>query len=226
MNNEGSMLIDIVKIINYIGDLHKEFSKEFFSNHDSFNLKRTTVAKVIKDESTYDVDFINLVDSYIEEITMFQLTHDFEINNDKIDPRFTGKTRESALNKLYYYSVRSVGADFPLQKCLNDLLGFRIIIDNTLDYNDLLENIKKSPCLKTKISRSYIRRDIDKNRGIKYIGIHIYFKSENNRFFPWELQIWQKADAILNEKSHRKHKQKRKYINWAEEYKDNRHEEE
>ena len=38
--------------------------------------------------------------------------------------------------------------------------------------------------------------------------------------------IRQKDDAILNEKSHRKHKQKRKYTNWAEEYKDNRHEEE
>lgn len=56
------------------------------------------------------------------------------------------------------------------------------------------------------VTRMYLR----KNGG--YVGLHLYFKNKNNRFFPWELQVWSIDQAELNEQSHKEHKQKRHYI--------------
>lgn len=39
-----------------------------------------------------------------------------------------------------------------------------------------------------------------------YIGTHVYFNQRNNLFFPWELQIWDKADTLKNIESHERDK--------------------
>lgn len=206
------MFEEIIRCINEIGELHIKFSEIFFSNHISYHLKKTTIDKVI-DEHSYDIAFISLIDEYIEELATFQLFNTFQSYHPQIVARFRGKNKESALNKLYHYRFNHCDPKIPLQKSLNDLLGFRLILDTDFDYNQLLDEIKQSPDIKIELFRPYVReKDED------YQGIHLYFKSGNNHYFPWELQIWKKKDEISNENSHRKHKEKRKYICWTEIY--------
>lgn len=49
-----------------------------------------------------------------------------------------------------------------------------------------------------------------------YQAIHIYFQNGNNKYFPWELQIWRKKDEQTNIESHAKHKQA--YTKWPRIY--------
>ena len=104
----------------------------------------------------------------------------------------------------------------PINKCLNDFLGFRIFVD---DLESIYDSLQKS-ILKTQKIKIYLREDD------KYRAIHIYFKNGRNVYFPWELQIWDIKDSISNEISHREHKQKRKYISLPQTYHDTKLEKE
>lgn len=213
------MFEEIIRLINYIGNEHERFSNQFFNTHKSINLKKMTVNKVIA-EKTYNEKFIFLIDAYIEEVTFFQILNRFESNHPIIETRFRGKNRESTLNKLYHYRLSKYDSSIPVNKTLNDLLGFRLIIDYEFDYDELERRILNSEDILVELFRPYVRRDDG------YTAIHIYFKSSNNQFFPWELQIWKKIDEVSNENSHKNHKEKRLYINWTEIYKENKHREE
>jgi len=57
---------------------------------------------------------------------------------------------------------------------------------------------------------------MDGSKG-KYRATHIYFYGDNNKNFPWELQIWKPDDFETNEESHKFHKQE--YVAWAADYK-------
>jgi len=213
------MFEEVVRLINYIGELHKSFSEYFFSGHVSFNLKRTEIEDIIGD-STYDENFILLLDDYIEELSLFLIFNVFASKSQDVETRMRNKVRESVLNKIFYYRSGDDKGKIAVQKSLNDLLGFRIVLNTRKSYEELFEEIRQSDDVCVSLFRPYIRKDEE------YSAIHIYFKSDDNRYFPWELQIWKQSDAVSNENSHRNHKEKRKYINWTEIYKDNKHREE
>lgn len=200
----------LVKLINNIGQYHKDFSESFYENKEKINFKKITVNKVLK-ETSYNGAFMDLVDEYIKEVAHEVLVNEIKTNDFIL--RFRGKNRESVLNKLYYYRYEKSDSNIPIQKCLNDIYGFRLIIKDELDYEEILEKIENSKELKVQLFRQYVRKDE------KYRAIHIYFKSSSNIFFPWELQIWKKEDEEVNESEHKNHKSKRKYINWIDKYK-------
>ncbi len=205
---------ELVRLINIIGDYHKAFSESFYKNRENINLKKITVKKALK-ETSYNGTFMDLVDEYIKEVTHAVLVNVLETNKSTAILRCRGKNRESVLNKLYYYRHEKSDSNIPIQKCLNDIYGFRLIIETELGYEKILEKIEKSKVLKVKLFRAYVRKKKDE----KYQAIHIYFKSSNNIYFPWELQVWKKEDKEVNENEHKTHKSKRKYINWIDTYK-------
>ena len=47
-----------------------------------------------------------------------------------------------------------------------------------------------------------------------YIATHVYYRISNS-YFPWELQIWDKRNAVNNRISHSKYKQE--YTKWEQE---------
>ena len=55
-----------------------------------------------------------------------------------------------------------------------------------------------------KVSRYYTRSSDG-----KYYGIHCYFQT-CNKFFPWELQIWDEEDRMINYREHKRHELERK----------------
>ncbi len=203
----------IVQLINNIGEYHKTFSKNFYKNNDSnINLKKTTIDKILK-EISYNGLFMDLIDEYIKLISKEILVSEIRSNSSKFTIRFRGKNRESVLNKLYYYRFDREEFQIPIQKCLNDIMGFRIILESNLSYDELLEKIENSNLLKVQLFRQYVRKDEN------YHAIHIYLKSSSNIYLPWEVQIWKKEDEQVNESEHKNHKSKRKYINWIDMYK-------
>lgn len=138
----------IVQLLNNIGEYHKTFSNNFYKNKDIINLKKTTIDKILK-ETSYNGLFMDLIDEYIKLISKEILVSEIRSNSSKFTIRFRGKNRESVLNKLYYYRFDRDEFQIPIQKCLNDIMGFRIILESNLSYDELLEENRKFKLIKS-----------------------------------------------------------------------------
>lgn len=91
----------------------------------------------------------------------------------------------------------------PINKCVNDLFGLRIVHAGEVIFEELYEHIESSFGLKC----------IDASKA-DYIATHIYFKKDNYSF-PWELQVWEESRSKANLISH--HKYKQDYASWERE---------
>lgn len=90
----------------------------------------------------------------------------------------------------------------PVNKCINDLFGIRIFLDPAVPFEDIYTFVD--------VAYQQKYRCIDSSK-YDYRAVHMYYK-KNNRSFPWELQIWNKCDAVNNFASHKKYKQD--YTTW------------
>lgn len=196
-----------------INGLHKSISEEHFMQQNNWNLRKIQVKDVVFGNKISD-DFLLHIEKYYEKLNFVIAYSDFDHEYRLWDGRIRLKQKESVQNKLFYYCKDHADGKVSLQKCLNDLLGFRLIIDDfnceTEEFKIFMESIEDEISL----MRWYTR---DKQG---YVGTHVYFKNNNNLFFPWELQIWNKKHSETNEKSHAEHKAKRGYITWPKQYKE------
>ena len=114
--------------------------------------------------------------------------------------------RVKALNSIQYkienYKKTHENGKIPIKKCLNDLFGIRIIVEEKLEFdvvkNFITERFKSVKCILS-----------DKG---DYKAIHIYFGNDDNTKFRWELQLWNIKNANKNYESHAKYKQD--YTKW------------
>jgi hypothetical protein len=209
---------DIKNLILDVCRLHHDFSGKWVRDNrfTPINLKKkliTDISEVFDDRGVFIIDnyFYSLLKRYVYLLEELVVDIDLEYSYSHLDFRSRVKQNESIVNKLKYYRVGKEGKGrYPLNKCLNDLLGFRIIVDdfdhNCVYFDDLCENIKAE----------YRIRKINASKNT-YKATHIYFYGESNTYFPWELQIWNSDDEEQNELSHRIHKQE--YTAWADIYK-------
>ncbi|OOR20907.1 MULTISPECIES: nucleotidyltransferase family protein [Bacillus cereus group] len=212
---------DIQKLFLEIYDLHNKFSAAWIKKNQTtgfefMNLNKRqvrNVSSVIEDREVFLIDnmFYRLIKSYMNELESLTVESELEYDYTELDLRTRIKQNESVVNKLKYYRVGKEGAGaFNLNKCLNDLFGIRIIIEdfdhNCRYFNDLCEGLKAEYRIRT--------MDSSKNN---YKATHIYFYGESNRYFPWELQVWNANDLSSNVISHSLHKQE--YTKWADIYK-------
>lgn len=164
------------------------------------NLKNKTVKNISQDSQIVEYIF-----NYLSFILNVSINLDFDsLNFEKSTIRSRVKTQNSIATKIKIYSGEEhYYGQIPIKKCLNDLLGFRIIIDDIFDFTDIKRFISDEyPFLKC----------IDSSKN-SYRATHIYFsKNGNNCFFPWELQIWKTEDEKSNLDSHKKYKQS--YTKW------------
>lgn len=165
-----------------------------------FNQKSTRVNKC-KD----DLPCLNLITNYLVFLTASKVDQNFHRFGEGyvIDSRI--KSRNSVDEKLDEYSKRK--EDFNVNKCLNDLFGIRITIDDELPFEKISQLFKDNENLKC-IDSS---KPKDSNQKV-YTATHIYFKSEGNRHFQWELQVWMLKDEVRNQQSHTGHRVK--YTKW------------
>lgn len=106
------------------------------------------------------------------------------------------KNWNSMEDKLGRYQNGPSEGKMPLNKCLNDLFGWRIISADVPDYEQIQSYLAKEfPGLKC----------IDSSKQ-GYRATHIYI-SRSNFDFQWELQLWNARDEHSNKESHKQHKQ-------------------
>lgn len=198
----------IDKLCNLIHELisiHREFSDQNILTNN-FNLKKTLVRDIVEqveDAETYIIkkDFYSTLNGYLTKLDELTIDIDLEYTYSTFDFRLRVKQPESIIYKLAHYnSGKQENGKFPLNKCLNDLLGFRIIIPNFIHNCELFSKMCDF------IQESYKIRYRNSSKG-EYKATHIYFYGDNNKSFPWELQIWLPEDYKSNYDSHARHKQ-------------------
>ncbi|KJH55716.1 hypothetical protein UF14_17235 [Bacillus licheniformis] len=215
-----SFCYSFYNLIVEINEAHSEFSKEFASEKQDalINLKRKQVNHVtqVKNGNTFSVDnlFLQLISNYREKLLDYIATDvDFESQYTDLILRARTKESTSIINKLKYYLVgKNEAGKLPLNKCLNDLFGFRIH-PTFFDHN---KECFQETCQRLK--RLYKNRiDFrDSSKG-NYKAYHIYLYGESWEYFPWEIQVWRLSDREQNDLSHKQHKQEHR--KWAAIYK-------
>lgn len=165
----------------------------------SINLKKKLVINAREDAEILNIiwQYRSLVNDELVDI-MFDLDT-IEYSNSSVTSRV--KAQNSIEYKLENYCINHENGRIPLKKCLNDLLGIRIVIDDDFTYQEVKQYMEVNfPDYKC----------IDSSK-LSYIATHIYFENGNS-FFPWELQIWTKRDERNNFDSHKEYKQE--YTEW------------
>lgn len=200
MLNELENLIEFIQI-EYT-DLSDKWEESNY--YAKINWKNTLVYELLENEKT-----LNIIFNYREFINEnnIKLVMDFkQFNTDIAKVNIRAKLRNSIEFKIKNYILNHENGEIPINKCLNDLFGIRIICKKEISnaqINELIRN--KFPNLKC----------IDSSKK-DYKATHIYFKKDNFSF-PWELQIWNEINEKNNIYSHEKYKQD--YVRWEKESK-------
>ncbi|KMK52629.1 hypothetical protein FEFB_16380 [Fructobacillus sp. EFB-N1] len=174
-----------------------------------FNLKKLGATDIVNDPG-----FSQLIDNnffYLNVIqnNMFEdiLTGNKFIKDMYLDNIFSWrvKSKESIQAKIEWNFEKEKSTNkIPVIKWLNDTFGMRIIVSDTISDDELIKMLEDCKCKCT--MRYYLKKYPKTGPTLKYQAIHCYFK-ENNKTFPWELQIWKESNAKMNIFSHTEHEQ-------------------
>lgn len=200
------MFEELDRLINFIQKEYIEFNEKWQKSnyYYKFNLKNNLVCDLLNNEIMLETIF-----NYREFINEnnIQLLMDFKQFNSEISKvNIRTKTKNSIEFKIKNYNDNHENGKIPIEKCLNDLFGIRIICSQKLNYDEIVNFIKEKHKKLKCIDSS--KKD--------YKATHIYFKQDNFNF-QWELQIWNKEDETNNINSHEKYKQD--YVKWEKENK-------
>ena len=130
------------------------------------------------------------------------------LDDADFDVAYRVKTLDSIFDKIRRYNrnPRLLG-NTPVNKCLNDVFGIRMIVQCTVMADDIIGYVNdRHPGLKV-LDSSKTEDD-----EAVYIATHIYFR-ESNRRYPWELQKWSVEHTETNYESHRERKEA--YVRWS-----------
>lgn len=188
----------IVDIVTQYADIVREW-KEEFSDIRYYNLRKLQICDVVEDSNFYDYTqaFRTFVDEKYQKIT-------FMHNNGLLtSARVTNRVKSirSMDDKIRRYNSGNLHGKMKVNKCLNDIVGFRIIL------GDNLNRIQIANLLSDKYSstreQSFRITEASKNG---YYATHVYFKVDNS-CFPCEIQLWNMEDAKQNIKMHFSYKE-------------------
>ena len=200
------MLEELEKLIEFIQTEYLHFNKKWQNSnyYTKINLKDNLVIDLSENE-----EILNAVFNYREFINEnnIQLLMDFkQFNTNSAKINIRTKANNSIEYKIKNYIENHENGKVPINKCLNDLFGIRIICAEKIENAQITELIKYKfknlKCIKS-----------DKK---EYKATHIYFR-QGNFNFQWELQVWNREDEMNNINSHEKYKQD--YIKWEKENK-------
>jgi hypothetical protein len=202
------MLETLDQLICFINNEYLKINKEWGNSiyYKKINLKKNIVSNIYNKKEILDEIFNYRKFINERNIEIIKNIKKLKIENNIITAR--AKTQNSIEYKIKKYNSEekyNYGKE-PINKCLNDLFGIRIILSNYIEYRDI----------ETFAEKNYQQLKCINAAKQEYIATHIYFK-ENNYIFPWELQIWCKDKEKSNINSHAKYKQD--YTKWEKENK-------
>ncbi|MCI1466509.1 MAG: hypothetical protein LKH26_02160 [Lactobacillus sp.] len=191
---------------------HQNFSEYFYQldflrNYQLRNLNKISVSTALQD----DFFIQKFLPEYHKELLKFGLDeYLFELNLrlrqlNLGTIRSRAKDPETIIKKMQQYAAREQKIHgLPISKCLNDLQGMRLIAPNVNNNWPNIDKLLQSCHDKKQIKRFYYR-DQD-----NYKSFQCYIQCDN-KYLPWELQIWDSADELTNNLAHVKHEQLREY---------------
>jgi len=181
----------VEQLISKINDVHKSYSQDYFETGkvEKVNLSRTISKVPFKHILNYRLNLHESINDYLMRASI-----------DMIEFFYRVKTAESIEDKIKRYSNHT--DQYPVNNWMNDIFGCRIILtaSEIEEIEQHLDLWREQYGLKNWYKR---KKDGDK-------GLHIYFKSKSNFYFPWELQIWDERDVESNIETHRQ--QKRDFV--------------
>lgn len=198
------MLNQLDILISVIQDFYYDCNKLWLNQYPeaSFNMKKQKMKDILNKSSLlsniYSYRTFLLNNSIDSELKLLFLKNN-ELENANLFVRI--KNDNSIQDKIYRYNHEehhNYGEE-SINKCLNDILGIRIIVKEDIDYDSL----------QTYLQNKYdtIRCIISHPEESDYYAVHVYFGRGNNQNFRWELQIWDEKHSKSNEESHRNYKQ-------------------
>lgn len=197
---------ELKELIDYIQSVYSMVTDEWMQNaREKINLKKTQVCDIDADGAIYQsiMEYVQLLNEKSADITL-RLS---SVCSCQVTARV--KTQNSIEYKIQNYKTdQHECGKIPINKCINDLFGVRIILDTPLSFEEVRMFIGEA------YQNKY--RCIDSSK-LDYKATHLYFR-EDNQSFPWELQIWNKCDVECNFASHKKYKQE--YTTWEKESKE------
>lgn len=194
---------DLEKLLSFLVKKYNQ-SVELWNNYSvdyKVNMGKTNVRDIETNPSI--MGYAHKYRDFLNDTSNLQL--DFQELNltSVVESRI--KQSNSMQDKIDRYMLKSHDyGKVPLRKCLNDILGCRIILDRDYSFEEL------EVFVKSKVKNVRI---VDRNLG-DYKAVHVYFLTGNNNNFLWELQLWTPSNALANYKSH--HKEKQDYTDWQE----------
>ena len=197
---------ELKDLIDYIQTVYADITNEWLHNESTkINLSKFLVSDINIDGPIYKsiIEYVQLLNERSASITL-QLPFACSC---QVTARV--KAQNSIEYKIQNYKTnRHEFGKIPINKCVNDLFGLRIILETPFTFDEIHTFVQET------YQGKY--RCINSSK-LDYKAVHLYFK-ENNRSFPWELQIWNKCDVENNFASHKKYKQA--YTTWEKESKE------
>lgn len=199
---------DLERLILCIQEEYTKINKQWkeTDKYIPLNMKYKNIDNIYNDEHilAYIFNYRNFVNDNVVNLAL-------ELQNLTLDGVVSSRVK--ALNSIQYkienYEKNHENGKIPINKCLNDIFGARIILNQSITFKKICNYInEKFPNLKC--------IDSSKDNG-NYYAIHIYFERGDNYKFQWELQIWDKEHEEGNFTSHFKYKQD--YTKWEKENK-------
>jgi hypothetical protein len=202
----------IEKVSKIIYQTHCNFSEGYYEKHLKFYNESPNLKKFsLLDASTSDEFMYDFIPNYLDELKSNEAIYEnlFKIP-EEINFRFRPKSIDTVYKKVQHYVDKSrfssqVHGTLFVSKSLNDLFGGRMIIPNiNLKNDEIVEELESLKASKI-VSRYYHRND-----GF-YKAYHCYFQKDN-RYMPWELQIWDTLDEKQNYDEHVRHEAEREGV--------------
>lgn len=191
----------ILTMLTYIWEWYQTSCRNWEEKAtEKVNFKKKLVSDIEIDGAIYShiTSYLRYIEAISFSIGVGMI--DLSVNN-AIALACRTKNIASIDSKLERYKTgeRYKFGKVPINKCLNDIFGARIIIDYQLTLSDI-ENF-----LKDNFPQWENLKITDSSKN-EYKATHIYFR-KNNFSLPWELQIWFVGDEESNRSSHQKYKQ-------------------
>lgn len=220
--------IAIVQIIDEIQTLHSAFNEHFFGlrqDKEKFHLKSNRVEHVFcpREKRTinnslneYCMSYRDLLSQYDVKLPLQKDIEEIIQNNlDKYTDRNILRMIQSRVKQApsiqhkwekYATSEKHRFGNIPLKKCMNDIMGYRFLINDRKSLIPVIEEYIEGKNQLNKNSKIINTIKFHDSTKLDYRASHLYF-FEGNFTFPWELQIWDFDDYVTNQQSHAKYKQ-------------------
>lgn len=199
------MMDGISQLIISINKIQLDFYKDIGSQDliPKINYKKNQISHLVTDKKLSNSFFDYLTGYYFFASQLINSDIIAELSDQYSDLNLTMRLKSivSLQNKIEKYYHGKLLGKTPIQKCVNDIIGFRIILNQDCSKNPSFIQMCDDHRRKNIIRKYYFKEDSG------YRGMHIYFNAQSNLFLPWELQVWYDEDEAANYRSHRKYKQ-------------------